>query len=119
MTTERLLVCPRLALPPGSIRRVERPDGSPLAVYNVEGTYYATDDRCTHAVASLSEGDLEGDCIVCPVHFGTFHIPTGRALCFPVKRDVATYPVEVDDTDVYVVIGDQAGRSTPDSQEVA
>ncbi len=47
-----------------------------IALFKVDGTYYATDDVCTHEFASLSEGFVDGDVIECPLHAGQFHIPT-------------------------------------------
>tara|TARA_R100001143_G_scaffold23899_1_gene24592 strand:- start:9829 stop:10182 length:354 start_codon:yes stop_codon:yes gene_type:complete len=74
-----------------------------IAVYELRGVYYATQDGCTHAKASLSEGEiLEGDLIECPVHGGTFHIPTGRAVDFPCERPIRTYRV-TDDGEFLVV----------------
>jgi ethylbenzene dioxygenase ferredoxin subunit len=77
----------------GSVRRFDV-CGNAVAVYNLDGTFYATDDGCTHATASLSEGEIvDDDCIACPVHNGTFHIPTGQAMSFPCEKDLRTYKV--------------------------
>ncbi|MEU6580556.1 non-heme iron oxygenase ferredoxin subunit [Nocardia sp. NPDC046763] len=74
------------------------PDGwPPLLVYRVDGEIYVTADTCTHATASLAEGELEGHTIVCPVHWAEFDIRTGRALCFPATRALETYAVRVED----------------------
>ncbi|MFE2999431.1 non-heme iron oxygenase ferredoxin subunit [Nocardia sp. NPDC059246] len=79
------------------------PDGwPPLLVYRVDGEIYVTADTCTHATASLSEGELEGHTIVCPVHWAEFDIRTGRALCFPATQALATYEASVDDGQIYV-----------------
>ena len=75
-----------------------------VAIYNVGGAFYATDDVCTHEFASLSEGYVEGDVIECPLHAGRFHIPSGKAMSAPVTEDLRTYPVKVEDGDVYVGI---------------
>jgi nitrite reductase/ring-hydroxylating ferredoxin subunit len=93
-------------LPPGKVTQVAA-RGRPLALYNLGGTFYATDDRCTHAEASLSDGFLEGEEIECPLHQGRFHVPTGRALCFPVTEDVATFPVRAEGDAVYVEVPDE------------
>jgi ethylbenzene dioxygenase ferredoxin subunit len=77
--------------------KVELPGQRALAVYRVDGQIYVTDDSCTHATASLSEGEIDGDVIVCPVHFGEFHIPTGKARGFPACVDLRTYRVAVID----------------------
>ena len=52
-------------------------EGTAVAVYNVRGEFYATENICTHAFAFLSEGVVIDDIIECPVHQGRFHIPTG------------------------------------------
>lgn len=89
------------SLAPGEVARFDVA-GEPVALYNLDGVFYATNDICTHATASLAEGDVEDDCIVCPVHFGEFHIPTGKAVAFPCERDLRTYYVEVNGDDIYV-----------------
>lgn len=101
-TVERLVVCPVADLPPGAMRRVDVPGGAPIAVYNVDGEYYATADTCTHAQASLTEGDLEGDEVVCPVHWASFNVRTGKPLCFPATIPLARYEVETVDGQVIV-----------------
>ncbi len=93
------------AVGPGKVTQVAA-RGQRLALYNVGGNFYATDDRCTHAEASLSDGFLDGDEIECPLHQGRFHVPTGRALCFPVTEDVETFPVRVDGAAVLVDVPD-------------
>ncbi|HVX22786.1 MAG TPA: non-heme iron oxygenase ferredoxin subunit [Acidimicrobiales bacterium] len=90
---------------PGRMAQVQVDGVGCLAVYNIDGRFYATDDGCTHSAGSLSEGDLEDDVVVCPVHFGMFHVPTGKALGYPAEVDVRTYVVETDDRDVFVVTG--------------
>lgn len=73
-----------------------------IALYNVDGKFYATDDTCSHAEASLSEGAVEGDQIVCPLHGARFDVKTGAALCMPAFAPVDTYPVRVQGDDVEV-----------------
>src|SRR5262249_19310328 len=63
---------------PGEMKQV-RIGPRYVALYNVAGTIYATDDICTHADASLSEGYLESDVVECPLHQGRFHVPSGKA----------------------------------------
>ena len=113
----RLTVCAVPELPPGEMRRLEVPNGAPIAVYNVDGTFYATADTCTHSRASLVDGDLEGEEVTCPVHWARFNVRTGQALCFPAIEPVATYRVETTDG-VIVVIRESAGVATgQDSKE--
>ena len=63
---------------------------------------YALDNICTHEYAQLADGFIEGDCIECPLHQAQFHIPSGRAMSPPADEDLATYPVRVQDGEVYV-----------------
>jgi naphthalene 1,2-dioxygenase ferredoxin component len=69
--------------------------GREIAVYNIDGTLYATDDICTHAYAKLSDGWLDRGEIECPLHAGRFEVKSGKALCPPVTDDVKTYPVRL------------------------
>lgn len=101
-----LLLCKVADLAPGSVRKVERPDGPALAVYNVDGSFYATDDCCTHGLSSLSEGQLDGELIECALHFGGFDVRTGKAVLAPCSIDLKTYPVEVRGEDVVALIED-------------
>jgi nitrite reductase/ring-hydroxylating ferredoxin subunit len=79
--------------------------GKNLAIYNIDGTFYATEDECTHGAASLSEGILDGDVVECPLHFGAFHIPTGKPVAAPCSIALRTYPVSVEGDDVMVDLG--------------
>lgn len=77
-------------------------DGQPVALYNVEGEFYATDDTCSHAEASLSEGELDGHEAICPLHGARFDVRTGRALSLPAVMPIDTYIVRVEGNDVLV-----------------
>lgn len=90
-------------LPPGKTKLVFV-KGEKIALYNVDGTYYATDDMCTHAEASLSEGLLEGETIECPRHGSKFNLKTGRPLTLPAIKPVKTYPVKVEGSDIKIEI---------------
>jgi naphthalene 1,2-dioxygenase system ferredoxin subunit len=80
---------------PGTMIHVEV-DGRQIALYNIDGDYYATDDICTHRRARLSDGYLVGRVVQCPLHFGKFDVVTGKALNPPCKIPVDTYPVTLD-----------------------
>jgi nitrite reductase/ring-hydroxylating ferredoxin subunit len=73
-----------------------------IAVFNIDGEFYAIDDVCTHAFALLSEGFVEGDLIECPLHSGKFEIKTGKAVAPPCTVDVRTYPVRREDDAILV-----------------
>jgi nitrite reductase/ring-hydroxylating ferredoxin subunit len=79
-------------------------EGRRLALYNVAGRYYATDDRCTHADVPLSKGRIVGDLIECPLHVAFFEIATGKARGVPVTRDVRTYSVHRLGDELFVAV---------------
>jgi len=67
-----------------------------LALYSVEGEFYATDNICTHGHARLCDGFLEGAEIECPLHQGRFDVRNGKAMCAPLTEDIKAYPLKVD-----------------------
>ena len=77
-------------------------EGTAVAVYNVKGAFYATENVCTHAFAFLSEGIVIDDIIECPVHQGRFHIPTGKPKGAPVSVALDTYATKVENGKIYV-----------------
>lgn len=87
---------------PESARCVEV-DGRKIGLFNLGGVIHAIDDICTHAQASLSEGEISGTEVACPLHFATFDLETGACTGPPADDDVATYEVRVtDDGDIEV-----------------
>ncbi len=79
-----------------------------IAVFNVGGKIYAIDDTCSHAEASLSEGEVF-DCIVeCPLHGAEFDLKTGEATTLPATKPVITYKTDVDDEYLYLEVGEDA-----------
>ena len=84
-------------IPPGCAARVEI-DGVPIAIFNLGGDFYALDDTCSHAEASLSEGDLDPErcAIECPLHGSCFDLRTGDPLTLPAVEPVRVHHVEVD-----------------------
>src|SRR5580704_13271174 len=93
-------VCSKSEVAPGSVKAFAVGDKT-LAVYNIDGTFYATDDECTHAAASLADGMIEGDVIECCMHMGSFHIPTGMVMQPPCEVPLRTYQVVLRDEDVF------------------
>ena len=71
-------------------------EGEPVTVYNVDGTFYATHNVCTHAGAPLNEGELEGNQVICPWHGSCFDVTSGAATCGPATKPVKTYRVVID-----------------------
>jgi len=76
--------------------------GREIALYEMDGEVYATDDICTHAYAKLSDGWMEKGEIECPLHAGRFDIRTGKATAPPCIDDVKTYPVRIDGNAIQV-----------------
>jgi 3-phenylpropionate/trans-cinnamate dioxygenase ferredoxin subunit len=88
-------------LPPGAAMQVVV-NGKTIALFNINGTFHAIDDVCTHRGASLSEGLLDGVEIVCPWHGARFDVTTGQHLCPPATKGLTCYRVEVAGDDVQI-----------------
>ncbi len=89
---------------PGKIQKVTI-DGKDVLVANIDGNYYAVNDTCTHAGASLSEGSLDGHVITCGWHGAKFDCKTGKLSEFPVKiKDLNSYKVIVESENIFVEI---------------
>ncbi|MEE8445964.1 MAG: bifunctional 3-phenylpropionate/cinnamic acid dioxygenase ferredoxin subunit [Alphaproteobacteria bacterium] len=73
-----------------------------IALYKLDGDYYATDDICSHAYASLADGYVEDGQIECPLHGACFDIKTGKALTAPANVDLKTYPVKIEGDKILV-----------------
>lgn len=73
-----------------------------VALYQVNNTVYATDDTCSHADASLCEGEYHGYIVTCPRHGGQFDIRSGQAVKMPAVSPIQVFPVRVEDGDVYL-----------------
>lgn len=77
-------------------------DGKAVALANAGGQLYAVADTCTHEEASLSDGDIIGTSIECPMHGGRFDLATGAVKALPPVIPVQVYDVRVEGDDVYV-----------------
>lgn len=71
-------------------------EGNEIAVFNVDGEFFATHGVCTHEYACIADGVPQDGFIECPVHNGRFDIRTGKALGAPVSTDLRTYPVRIE-----------------------
>jgi len=89
-------------LPAGTGKAVEV-NGKTVALFNVNGEVYATDNTCLHQGGPLGEGMLEGDVITCPWHMWQYNVKTGENLEDSMLK-VDTYPVRVSGDDVEVEI---------------
>lgn len=79
-------------------------DGEPVAVFHVDGHFYAISDVCTHEESSLAEGELEGDVVECALHGARFNVRTGEVLALPAVVPVQTYPARIVGDDVEVEV---------------
>lgn len=99
-----LRACGRDEVDEGDALRVET--DPPIAVFNVDGEFYATSDTCTHDESSLADGYVDGDRVECSWHFAKFCIRTGAVLSLPATVGIATYPVKLAGDDVMVDVPD-------------
>ena len=99
----KIQLCSVAEVAPGAALKVERGDLT-LAVFNVEGELYVTDDACTHGPGSLSEGYIEGDVVECNFHNGQFNIKTGEVVAPPCMIPIKTYRTVVEDGKVFIVL---------------
>lgn len=79
--------------------------GKSIALANIDGTFFAVDDTCSHEYCSLgTEGFLDANIITCGCHGAQFDVTTGKVLALPAPTDVASYEVKVEGNDVLVKI---------------
>ena len=98
-------------VPPGTVKRVAVASKQ-IAVFNLNGRFYAAEDICPHEGAPLSSGFFEGENIICPWHGATFHLLTGKTLeppagekmAPPVDKGLTCYAVRVEGADLEIAI---------------
>ncbi len=88
---------------PGKVN-VYEVSGKQIAICNVDGTFYAIADVCTHDGGPLDQGELDGYEIECPRHGALFDVRSGKALTLPAVGPVQSYPVQVEGDDIKVEI---------------
>ena len=88
------------------IRQVELDGREPIAIYNLDGEFFATDDTCTHGNASMAECDIDGSEVYCPFHMGAFDIRTGEATVAPCSVPLKTYEVVIEDGCLFILMED-------------
>ena len=89
-------------LPLDSMKRVDVGDAPVCLAHAEDGNFYALSDVCTHEEFSLSDGELWGLDVECPQHGSRFNLQTGKVTGLPAVIPAQTYPVTVEDGDVYV-----------------
>ena len=98
---QRLDLCSTDEVAPGNAVKVEAGDLT-LAVFNVDGEFFVTDDLCTHGPGSLAEGYIEGDVVECNFHNGQFNIKTGEVVSPPCMVPIKTYKTVVENGRVLI-----------------
>lgn len=88
-------------LSPGT-RRVIDVEGESVAVFNLDGHYFAICDTCPHDGGELASGQLDGEVIVCPRHGARFSVKSGAVLGPPAYEDLRTFAVRVNDGKVQI-----------------
>ena len=92
-------------LEPGEGKTVEA-EGVSLALFNVDGTYFAIANSCTHVGGQLGEGALIGKGVTCPLHGAQFDVTCGKALSGPARGGTKSFPVSLVGNDVFVELED-------------
>lgn len=90
-------------LPQGRGVRVEAL-GNRIALFRIADDVYAVGDVCSHAEASLSEGEVFDDEVECPRHGASFDLKTGKAMTLPATRPVESYDVKIEDGAVSLLL---------------
>ncbi len=99
---EKIIVGKVADIPAGKMQKVTA-DGKEILVMNIDGHFYAINDTCTHAGASLAEGTLDGPILTCSWHGAKFDCKTGKLHAFPAKiKDLNAYKVTVESENVFL-----------------
>jgi 3-phenylpropionate/trans-cinnamate dioxygenase ferredoxin subunit len=90
-------------LTPGN-RKIIMTDVAEIAVFNLDGEFFAIEDVCTHDGGELASGVCDGDQIICPRHGARFCIRNGKALTPPAYEDIETFPVRIKESMIQIGI---------------
>jgi 3-phenylpropionate/trans-cinnamate dioxygenase ferredoxin subunit len=93
-------VCARKDLLPGEFQIAYDGDTA-IAVFNIDGAYYAIEDVCTHDGGELAGGPIDGFEVECLRHGARFDVRTGAATCPPAYEPTVSFPVKVEDEAVW------------------
>ena len=99
---EKIFVCKTTQISTGQMKKISV-DGKDIFVANIGGDYFAINDTCTHAGASLSEGKIEDSTITCDWHGAQFDCKNGKLIKFPAKiDDLEVYNVVVEEDNILI-----------------
>jgi len=103
MTSERFIrVATVDEVPPGTGKLVMGLHAKPIALFNVEGAFYAINFICPHMGGPLASGRLTGTVVACPWHGWTFDVRTGQACALPCTEPLRVFPVTVEGDEVFI-----------------
>jgi nitrite reductase/ring-hydroxylating ferredoxin subunit len=98
----KIIVGKKSDISPGKMQKVTA-DGKEILVLNVDGNFFAMNDTCTHAGASLADGKLDGSILTCDWHGAKFDCKTGKLHAFPAKiKDLDSYKVVVESDNIFL-----------------
>jgi 3-phenylpropionate/trans-cinnamate dioxygenase ferredoxin component len=86
---------------PGTAKFVEV-QSNQIALFNIEGNFYAIGNTCTHRGGPLAEGSINGDEVTCPWHGSKFKISTGEVVGPPATKSVPRYNLRVQGDDIEI-----------------
>lgn len=95
------LICRVDELDVGEALRIDK-GAEPVALFNIDGEFFALQDTCTHGNWSLADGYVEGGRVECSLHMAQFCVRTGKACAPPATVPAKVFPVRVDDGQVFV-----------------
>lgn len=90
-------------IPVGQAKLVEV-GGNEIAIFNVQGSFHAIDNTCTHVGGPLCEGEIDGTEVTCPWHGAVFDVTSGQVLGPPAGQPVNRYNVRVDGPDIEIEV---------------
>ena len=85
-------------------KKLIRAKGKEVALFNIEGTFYAISNSCPHSTGPLVEGKVHQTIVTCPWHGAKFDVTTGQCLGGPATTNVATYPVYIENNSIIIEI---------------
>jgi 3-phenylpropionate/trans-cinnamate dioxygenase ferredoxin subunit len=103
MASQYVTFCKTAQIKSGE-REVFDLDGGSIILFNVDGTFYAVENLCSHEEYELAEGELNGCILGCPKHGATFDIRSGQHLSTPAYFPITIYPVRVENDEVQVLL---------------
>ena len=79
-------------------------EGKNIALFNIDGTFYAIDNECNHVGGPLCDGNLNGTSVTCPWHGAQFDVTSGKALGGPASGNIGCYKVKVEGEEIHVEV---------------